>query len=38
MKPYEKPNAEIISFESENIMTNPGIGEMPSFSEGVREW
>ena len=39
MKEYEKPTAEIISFESEGIMTEDiGIGDTPDISELVEDW
>lgn len=39
MKEYEKPMAEIISFESEGIMTEDiGIGDTPGISELVEDW
>ncbi len=38
MKEYEKPTAEIISFESESIMSDIGIGDLPGISESVEEW
>jgi hypothetical protein len=36
MLPYEKPHAELISFESENIMTSIGPG-LPDISSGVED-
>lgn len=38
MKEYEKPTAEMISFETDSIMSGPGIGELPTISEGVEDW
>lgn len=39
MKEYEKPTAEIISFESESIMSEDvGIGDTPTISVVVEDW
>lgn len=35
---YEQPTAQIINFESERIMSDPGIGDTPDVSTGVEEW
>ena len=39
MKEYEKPMAEIVSFETEAVMDdNFEIGDLPDISVGVEDW
>ena len=38
MKVYEKPMAEIVSFETEAVMDNFEIGDLPDISVGVEDW
>ena len=36
MMTYEKPNAEFVNFESDNVMTNIGPG-LPDLSGGIED-
>ena len=38
MKEYEKPMAEIVSFETEAVMDNFEIGDLPDISVVVEDW
>lgn len=39
MEIYEKPMAELVKFESENILSNNGnIDDLPDIIQSVEEW